>query len=109
VNASITLRGLDEFRGALGELENSLPKALSVALAGCSDLVLTDARRRVPARTGNARASLAVRVLEGSAGSTATVVGGGSRAPYFPWLDFGGAVGRRHSVRRPYLGTGRYV
>lgn len=105
MSGGITVRGLSEFEAALGALENTAPKALSVALAGCTDLVLTDARRRVPTRSGRARGSLAVRLLDQSA----TVVGGGSRVPYFGWLDFGGSVGRRHSVRRPYLANGRYI
>lgn len=105
MSGPITIRGVAEFRNALGELESSLPKALDVALAGCADLVLTDARRRVPTRTGAARASLAVRMID----QRAEVVAGGSRAPYFGWLDFGGRVGRGLSVNRPYLANGRYV
>ena len=35
--------------------------------------------------------------------------GGGNKAPYYPWLDFGGSVGRRRSVRRPFLDKGRYI
>jgi hypothetical protein len=29
--------------------------------------------------------------------------------PYYPWLDFGGRVGRSRSVVRPYLKQGRYI
>jgi hypothetical protein len=36
-------------------------------------------------------------------------VGGGSKAPYYPWLDFGGRVGRRHATVRPFLEHGRYI
>ncbi|MEK8107406.1 hypothetical protein NKG94_23815 [Micromonospora sp. M12] len=34
---------------------------------------------------------------------------GGRRAPYAPWLDFGGRVGPSRSVVRPYVRGGRYV
>jgi hypothetical protein len=34
---------------------------------------------------------------------------GGRRAPYMPWLDFGGAVGPARSVTRPFIRRGRYL
>lgn len=103
--AGITIRGLDEFRGELARLEASTPKALAMATSACAEMGADDARRRVPTRTGRARASVRVKVTAAGA----TIMGGDSRAPYFPWLDFGGAVGRGHAVRRPYLGDGRYI
>ena len=105
MSAGITIRGLDEFRASLGNLEQGLPQALRGALGASSELVLTDARRRVPTRSGAARGSLRVVLAD----HLATVVGGSGRVPYFGWLDFGGAVGRRRAVRRAYIGDGRYV
>lgn len=29
--------------------------------------------------------------------------------PYYPWLDFGGRVGRHNSVSRPFQTRGRYI
>ena len=29
--------------------------------------------------------------------------------PYYPWLDFGGRVGKGKSVRRPFNKGGRYI
>jgi hypothetical protein len=37
------------------------------------------------------------------------VSGGGNKAPYYPWLDFGGRVGKNKSIRRPFLKDGRYI
>ena len=39
----------------------------------------------------------------------ARIEAGGSKVPYYPWLDFGGRVGRRKSVHRPFLKDGRYI
>lgn len=37
------------------------------------------------------------------------MAGGGSRAPYYPWLEFGGRVGRKESVSRTFVPGGRYI
>ena len=43
------------------------------------------------------------------------VSAGGSRAPYYPWLDFGGQIGARSGKargnrgRRPFIKDGRYL
>jgi hypothetical protein len=29
--------------------------------------------------------------------------------PHYPWLDFGGRVGRAKSVHRPFLPGGRFI
>ena len=29
--------------------------------------------------------------------------------PYYPWLDFGGKVGPKRSVERPFRREGRYI
>jgi hypothetical protein len=34
---------------------------------------------------------------------------GGRRAPYYPWLDFGGKTGPKRSVERPFYKEGRYL
>jgi hypothetical protein len=59
----------------------------------------------VPRLTGRAAGSIKVA----STATAARVQGGGKRVPYYPWLDFGGRVGRRHAVNRPFLKEGRYI
>lgn len=78
---------------------------MRVALNKSSELVIGYARPRVPSRSGRARASLKVR----SSQTEARIAAGGARAPYYPWLDFGGAVGRGKSVKRPFYTEGRYI
>lgn len=104
-SGQISVDGLDEFLKGLDRLQSDLPKAMRTALAGVAELVAVDARKRVKVRTGRARSSVLANVTD----TNATVTGGSARAPYYPWLDFGGTVGRNHSIRRPYIKTGRYI
>jgi hypothetical protein len=39
----------------------------------------------------------------------ARVAAGGSKAPYYPWLDFGGRTGPNRSVERAFISEGRYI
>lgn len=102
---AIRIDGLNEFRANLKTLDRDLPKALRVAFNAAADIVVADARPRVPSKTGRARASVKARSTQ----AFSRVSGGGSKAPHYPWLDFGGRVGRNRSVRRPFLKEGRYI
>lgn len=101
----IKVEGLREFNRALKKMDSDLPKAVRLAFNEAADLIVQDARPNVPVRSGRARSTVKAR----STRTAARVVGGGNRAPYYPWLDFGGRVGRRKSVRRPFLKDGRYI
>jgi hypothetical protein len=101
----IKVDGLKEFSRALKRVDTELPKQLRLALNSLSDMVIDDALPGVPKRTGRAARSLKAK----STRTMARVAGGSAAAPYYPWLDFGGAVGRRNSARRPYLKDGRYL
>jgi hypothetical protein len=101
----ILIDGLAQFQRNLRAMDSDLPKALRIAMNQAADVVVSDAKPRVPKKTGKAAASI-------KAASTRTAVrikAGGRRAPYYPWLDFGGAVGRKRSIRRPFLKDGRYL
>lgn len=102
---AIRIDGLKQFRANLKAMDSALPKALRLAFNEAADIVVTDARGRVPARSGNARGSVKARSTQ----TYSRVVGGGNKAPYYPWLDFGGRVGRNRSVRRPFIKDGRYI
>lgn len=101
----IKIAGLAEFRRDLKTLDRELPKALRLAFNGAADIVVTEARPGIPSRSGRAKASVKARSTQ----TAARVVGGGARVKYYPWLDFGGRVGRRGSVTRPFLKDGRYI
>lgn len=101
----IRVEGLREFSRNLKKLDADLPKALRIALNEAADVVVKGARPKVPRKSGRAAASIKAR----STRTAVRVVGGGNRVPYYPWLDFGGRVGRNKSVRRPFLKEGRYI
>lgn len=104
----IKVEGLREFSRGLRRMDNDLPKGLRLAGNAAAQLVVDTARPRVPVgpgRGGHARSS----VKAASTRTAARVQGGGKRYPYYPWLDFGGRVGRNRSVRRPFLREGRYI
>lgn len=102
---AIRIDGLREFNANLRRLDADLPKALRIAFNEAADLVVADARSDIPTKSGKAKASVKAR----STRTAARIVGGGRRAPHYPWLDFGGRVGRGRSVRRPFLADGRYI
>lgn len=102
---AIAIDGLTEFNRNLKKLDADLPKALRVALNEAADVVVGYAKPRVPKRSGRAQRSVKAR----STRTAVRVSGGGNRAPYYPWLDFGGRVGRGLSVQRRFMKDGRYI
>jgi hypothetical protein len=101
----IKIEGLREFRAGLKRMDKDLPKGIRLALNSVVDIVVDDARPRIPRVTGKAANSLKSQSTQ----SAARIKAGGSRAPYFPWLDFGGKTGPGRSVERPFYKKGRYV
>lgn len=102
---AIKITGLKEFSRALRKMDNDLPKGLRLALNEAGEIVVEWARPRVPRRSGKAAGSIKAK----STRTMARVSGYGAKVPYGPWLDFGGSVGRRNSVKRPYISEGRYI
>jgi hypothetical protein len=105
VEPAIQIEGLRELAGALRRLGTGAHKAMRLAGNEAADIVVQDARGRVPTKTGAARASIKTRSTQ----SAVRISSGGKRAPYFPWLDYGGRVGPNKSVKRPFIADGRYI
>lgn len=103
--ATIRINGLRELQGALRNAENATPKMLRLALNEAAEVLVDYARPQVPRRTGRAQASMKVRSTQ----REARVAAGGTKAPWYPWLDFGGAVGPGRGVKRPFYKEGRYI
>ena len=103
----IKIEGLRDFQKALKNMDSDLPKALRVALNNAVTIIVTDAKPKIPKNTGKAAASLKTVSTQ----TKARVKAGGSKAPYFPWLDFGGKRrGRGGGVAiRPFYKQGRFV
>jgi hypothetical protein len=101
----IKVEGLAEFRRNLRTLDSNLGKAMRIALNESADIVVDWAQPHVPSRSGRARGSIRAKSTQ----TEARVEGGGKRVPYYPWLDFGGRVGRKRSVKRPFIKSGRAI
>lgn len=102
---TIAVFGLREFTRALRKIDGEAAKQVRLVFNEAAQLVVDTARPKIPRRTGAAAGSLKTR----STRTEVRVAFGGDRARHFPWLDFGGRVGRRKSVSRPFLKDGRYV
>jgi hypothetical protein len=101
----VKIEGLAEFNRNLRKLDNDLPKALRLAHNDAAQLIVDWARPRVPSKSGRAAGSVKAK----STRTESRVQGGSKRVPYYPWLDFGGKVGPKRSVKRPFIKQGRYL
>ena len=103
--SAIRIDGLNQFVRSLRQIDKDLPKTLRVGFNQAAQIVVDWARPKVPSRTGRAAKSIRVQ----STRTAVRVVEGSKAAPYMPWLDYGGKVGRKHSVARPFMKGGRYL
>ncbi|MPY55464.1 hypothetical protein [Streptomyces acidicola] len=104
----IRVEGWRELSRSLRRANSELPKGLRLAANEAAQLVVNDARPKVPVGPGKG-GHAASSIKAASTRTAARVQGGGSKFPYYPWLDFGGRVGPSKSVRRPFMKTGRYL
>src|SRR5262245_31891611 len=102
---AIKIDGLGVFVRNLKVIDRDLPKTLRVGLNQAADVITDYARPPIPNRSGRAARSLKARSTQ----NAVRISAGGNRAPYYPWLDFGGHVGRGKSVKRTFLKDGRYI
>ena len=104
-SVALQVSGLKEFRKAVKAAGNDMPKALRVAMNKAAELVVDEARPHVPKMSGRAAASIRPQSTQ----TAVRVTAGGRKAPYYPWLDFGGRVGRRKATVRPFSPDGRFI
>lgn len=102
----IRVEGLAQFNRALRLLDAEAPKGLRLAHNEAANIVVDAARPMMPRRTGRAQAAVKAR----STRTATRVTAGSSRAPYVPWLDYGGE-GRikGRPAQREFKKGGRYV
>lgn len=122
----VQVGGLAALSKGLRGMDDAAPKELRLALNSAAQLLVDVAGPKVPQVSGAARRSMVAR----STRTSARVAVGGKKAPYYPWLDFGGTVGRGRkaavavgrgrrrtaaqgassgSVRRQFIREGRYI
>lgn len=102
----ISITGLAALQKGLRGIDAAAPKQLRLALNDGAQLLVDVTRPKIPEDTGAAARSLVAR----STRTSARVAVGGKKAPYYPWLDFGGqgrVAGR--PAPRDFYGEGRYV
>lgn len=108
-DVDVEVSGIPEVLGYLAALDRAEHEALDRVIDDAADATADRARARMPlgpAAGGHLRGSVEVDRAEGL---QATVHHGGARFPYAGWLEFGGHVGRRHAVARPWIPRGRYL
>lgn len=102
----VRVENLAQISRALRRVDSEAPKQLRITLNETSDLLISKVRPEIPARSGAARSTLKAR----STRTSARIALGGKKAPYTPWLDFGGQgriAGR--PAPRPFITEGRYL
>jgi hypothetical protein len=102
----VEVGGLAQLSRALKAVDSDAPKQLRLGLNEAAQLLVDRTRPKIPELTGASRRSLVAR----STRTSARVAVGGKKAPWFPWLDFGGKGKKpgRPSARTFYR-EGRYV
>jgi hypothetical protein len=101
----VRVEGLTEMIRRLKAVDPAAVKQVRIANNEAADLVISRARPRIPRKTGRAQRSLRAASTRGAV----QIKAGGARAQYYPWLDFGGRVGRKKSIRRPFIKDGRFI
>ena len=102
---TVKVTGVAEFNAALRRADKAAKEKLQAAGREAAGLVASFAEGRIERLSGAAARS--IRIL--SATGATKVSGGDTNTPYFAWLDFGGRVGRKKSVRRRFIKSGRYI
>jgi hypothetical protein len=101
----IKIEGLAAFQKSLRKLDADAPKMLRIAFNDATGLVIDYARPRVPRRSGRAAGTIKAK----STRTAARVSAGSKRAPYYPWLDFGGRGPNNKPAPRPFYKEGRFL
>lgn len=103
--ARVSVVGLAELNRSLRRLDSEAPKALRLALNTSAEELVRKIQAQIPKRRGKAASS----VKTASTRTEVRIRFGGPRAPYYPWLDFGGRTGKLKRTVRPFYREGRYI
>lgn len=104
----LQMPGLRELSDALKRVAPDAKREFQKDLKAIGQLVQNDTRADMPRRKGKAKKSVKVRVVSRRGFEGVEISEGGAVAPYAPWLDFGGTVGRgRKSTARVHIGGGK--
>jgi hypothetical protein len=107
----VNVEGLAKLNKAFKQVDVELPKKLKVKFRAISENMAAEVRGKIPHQSGNAAASVKARATTRGA----QLVYAGTKAPYLPWLNFGGTTGRGHqkggggAIKRDIVKPDRYV
>jgi hypothetical protein len=106
VDEKIGVEGLAQLSRSLRRVDAEAAKQLRLVGNEAADVLIDDTRQVMPHRSGKAASSLQAR----STRTSARVTAGGNKAPYYPWLDYGGEGRiRGRPAAREFIKTGRYL
>ena len=108
MGVEVRVRGTAKLAAEIGLLKGRLPRVVKQAARDAAKPVLRDTKAMVPigpAKGGHAKSSLRIVTSRGGI----AIRGGGGRFPYYPWLEFGGGVGRNKRTFRQRAPGGRYL
>jgi hypothetical protein len=104
----MAMPGLRDLQAALRAVAPEAKAEFQRELKAIGGLVQADTQAAMPRRRGKAQRSIKVKVVARRGFEGVQISEGGAVAPYTPWLDFGGTVGRgRRSTARVTIGGGR--
>lgn len=101
----VQISGLREFQRSLKSVDSKLGSELRKRMNVSANIIVADAKPDIPKVTGAAASTVKARSTQLSA----RVIGGGNKAPYYGWLDFGGWGGRNKKAHRPFYSEGRFI
>ena len=107
------LTGVADYLAALRKVAPEAKRELAASLKAIGKIVVTDAQGSMHFKhpTGKAKRAFKVKVVTRRGFEGVEIAEGGPVAPYLPWLDFGGSVGRgrrtTHRVTITGAGDGR--
>lgn len=105
----MAMPGLRELQQSLARVAPEAKREFTAQLKTIGGMVADEARAGMPRVKGKARKSVKVKVTTRRNFEGVQITEGGKVAPYVPWLDFGGRVGRGRRSRATvtYHGGGR--
>lgn len=109
VTNAIRVDGLRELQTRMRTLPPSVRKQFNREMRAVANIAVAAVRAQMPEDSGAAKQS----VKPSLSGGYVAVRAGGSKVPYYPWLDFGGTLhksgGRRNTQRRAFFKEGRWI
>lgn len=112
-DVKIRIKDIGRFTGALKQVNRNVGNELKGGFKKIAESVAEKTRSKVARKSGRAAGSITARGKQ----KGAAIAVGGQKAPYYPWLDFGGSTGRGHipgkawsgAIKRPMVPSGRYL